>query len=1129
MNKLRNMKKKKKLLTLTMQSFKSRHAYIAVSLLLLFQFQSLASYNRTSRYHNTNENVKNLPVGIVITGSVVSDKNVPIEGVTVYVKNGGANATTDKNGKFSIRVSDKKAILVFTMMNYSKIQRVVGDETNIHVILNETSSSLNDVVVVAYGKQRKIDVTSAVSTISGESIVDAPVANISNALIGSSSGISGLTSSGEPGRNQSTINIRGLSSFNTAGVSPLVVIDGIEQPAEQPMAQLDAMDANEIKSISILKDAASTAVYGIRGANGVIIVTTKEGIKGKQIVSASLNTGATKASNLVKTSNSYEFAQMRNEAIGYENNENNNTSYNNLIFSDEDLWKFQHNRDYTPAEVNAMSITDAQKAQLNTSPAIWYGSQDLMKQEFGGSGIQKQANVNIRGGTDRVTYFTSVGYFSQGSILGNTSFDGSNTASTYDRYNYRSNIVLNSIPNTSITLSFAGQFGIVAGPGGNTSTTDNTARYKAMTQYIQEGNPFVVPGIIDGHLISTWGGIAGSTNDPLGLKTTTAGSPVAQLLTSGEGVLYNTLLTNTIRVVHKLSYILPGLTFTGNLSYDDNYNKTVVHNPSIPTYTFTRDALNPNILDFYGGAKHPDALNVNAASSVWNKTYLDGGFNYIKNNGQNRLTALLLGKASVYNMPGDSYHVPSGIEGFAARVTESYKQRYMGEIDLGYNGTEQFAPSQRFGFFPAVSVGWVISSEKFFPKAKWIDYVKIRGSFGIVGSDNLGGRRFLYNPSVFLQNQSGYYLGPSNGSSANSSNVGGGTLQSFVGNPNVTWETSKKTNLGLESNLLNGHIVFGLDVFFDRRDHILTTLGNIPATLGIAGANLPPANVGIVTNHGYELSLAYNNHIQAVGFSVSGNLSYAHNKIIYKAEAPYPYSWMDATGFSIGQYKGLKSDGFFNTPQQLTASPYNSYNSNQKILGDIRYKDINGDGIIDNSDMVPIGYPNLPEYAFNINSKFTYHGFDFSILFNGTANGSFALNPGYTFMFFKTWGMTYQWQYDDRWTPEKAASGAKILYPRAQINPSSASANFIPSDFWLKSSNFIKIKNLVVGYTLNAQELKKAGIGITSIRFYANANNLLTFKNALTKYGFDPEILDTNTSYVFPLTHAFIVGANIIF
>ena len=280
-------------------------------------------------------------------------------------------------------------------------------------------------------------------------------------------------------------------------------------------------------------------------------------------------------------------------------------------------------------------------------------------------------------------------------------------------------------------------------------------------------------------------------------------------------------------------------------------------------------------------------------------------------------------------------------------------------------------------------------------------------------------------------------------------------------------------------------------------------------------------------NKGYEILLEWSDKLNEFKYGVTGAISYAKNKIVYQAEAANPYYWQNSTGYSIGQYKGLVSDGFFNTPAELANRPYNTYSSNKNILGDIRYKDINGDGLIDNKDMVPIGYNNLPEYAYNLKLNLSYKGFDFSLLVNGTSNGSFYLNSGYDIMFFKQSGTPWTWQRDGRWTPEKVANGTPITYPRTQIDY--VGSNFITSDFWLKSTNFLKIKNLELGYTIPAKFLKRANVGLSSVRIYANGNNVYTFKNALTPYGFDPETADPGTSYVFPFTRAWVFGANIVF
>jgi hypothetical protein len=352
-----------------------------------------------------------------------------------------------------------------------------------------------------------------------------------------------------------------------------------------------------------------------------------------------------------------------------------------------------------------------------------------------------------------------------------------------------------------------------------------------------------------------------------------------------------------------------------------------------------------------------------------------------------------------------------------------------------------------------------------------------------------------------------------------------GTYEGAVGNPDVTWEVATKTGLGLDSRFLRERLTLTFDLFKDDRTNILTTSSIIPSTFGVSGGNIPPINVGITTNHGYEVSLAWNDNLRDFNYSVAGAISYARNKVVYQAEASNPYYWMNSTGYSIGQYKGLISDGFFNTPEELANRPYNAYSSNKNILGDIRYKDINGDNRIDYMDMVPIGYNNLPEYAFNLKVAFSYKGFDFNALFNGTANGSFYLNSGYDYMFFKQSGTPWTWQADGRWTPEKVANGAPITYPRAQIDVQGS--NFVQSDFWLRSTNYLKLKNIEIGYTIPAKLLSRAGIG--SLRIYANGNNVFTFKNELKEQGFDPESADPNNAYVYPFTRAFVFGANIEF
>jgi len=1063
---------------------------------------------------------------IKVTGNVKDEESHYLSGVSVRVKGTSTGTLTNINGDFAINVPKPNDTLEFTYIGYATLD-LPASSTSMSVVMKGSSGSLNEVVVIGYGKQKQLTVTGAVATISGKELSRIPVANVSNMLLGSVSGISGVQTGGEPGRNAASIYIRGVSTYGSQ--TPLVVIDGIQQPEENAFDELNNMSASDIENVSILKDASATAVYGIRGANGVIIVTTKRGALGKPVLSLSTNYGYTKAATLMKTVNSYEYAVMRNQAIQTQLSDFGDNAYAAYLFSPDDIWKFQHNRDYTPDEVAAMNLTNAQKAQLNASPAMYYGSVDWMQEEFGGTGPQQQYNVSVSGGTEKVKYFSSVGYFSQGSILANTNYHGASTGSSFSRYNIRSNFDVHVTKDLTATINLSGEFGNTAGPGaGSAGPYDLNGRYKAIMQYIFDANPFYSPGIIDGHLVNYYEGIAGTYANPLGLKIGSSignQNPVYNLLTSGSEKLYNTLLSGTATLKYDLHSITRGLTAHASINYQGEYVKSVSYFPSLPVYGVRRDSANPNVLDFFDGAITPNTFDSDPGhNSAWYKMYYEGGLNYDRKFGDHTVSALVLGTAQKYSMPSDNFNTPSGLMGFVGRATYNYKERYLAEANMGYNGTEEFAPGHRFGFFPAFSLGWIVTNESFIPKNNMLTYLKIRGSYGQVGNDQLGSRRYLYLPSTFITGQSGYYWGNSNGSVQNP--YYSGTVEGALGYPGVTWERSKKYNIGLDARLLQDKLSVTLDFFKENRSDILTEIGIIPAVYGVPQSSVPPANIGRTTNHGYEVTLDWRDKIGNLTYYINGNVSYAKNKILYEAENPNPYSWMDQTGHSIGQYFGLVSDGFFNTAEELNNRPYNSFTNNIATLGDIRYKDINGDGIIDNKDEVPIGYPNVPEFYFNLKLGVSYKGFDVNAVFIGSARGSYYLPTGLTIPFYKYAGNAMQWEYDGMWTPEKAASGQKITFPRPQIGADPTSNNFLTSDFWLVSNNFKRLSNFEIGYTLpKSSFLQRASI--SSLRLYVNGNNLFTWGNALK--GLDPQTQDNSTPYVYPMTRVINFGANIQF
>jgi TonB-linked SusC/RagA family outer membrane protein len=1069
---------------------------------------------------------------VKVQGTITGKNGEGLPNATVSVVNSAQSSVSDNLGRFSITVPAGSTLQFSYVGYYNRLQKVSSATVlNIQLDENPNYQQMGDVVVVGYGKQKSPTVTGAVGVISGKDLIQTPVANITNMLIGRTAGISGVQATGEPGLNTTAIRIRGIATLN--GQDPLIVIDGIQQPAEQPFLILNAMDANEIESISILKDASATAVYGIRGANGVIIVTTKRGRLNKPQFGFSANQGFTKAASLFQTLNSYQFALLRNEAIRNAQAAGDR-SFDNILFTDDEIWKFQNNRDYTPAEVDAMSSLSAeQKEALKNSPALYYTSHNYYKEQFGGVGRQQQYNLNVSGGTDRVKYFTSLGYFQQDGILSNTDYGGANNNPRYRRYNFRSNFDIDVAKNFQLSVNLGGQSSIGKGPGAGTTSSDFANRYQAIIQNILENSPFTGPGIVDGKLVTGFIGLGGDATNPLGLKGGTGYTPLAQLLTSGMRTMYTTTLNSVVTLRHTMGYLTHGLESHVTVAYDDSYTKGYSQTNPIPQYSAMRDTKDPNNIIFIGGQVTPSSTSDNQGNSSWRKLYIEAAINYNRSFGGHNVSALVLGNAQRYtaaNSAGNAqaYNTPSGLMGLVGRATYNYNERYLVEFNMGINGTENFAPNQRFGYFPAVSAGWILSNEKFFPDTKWLTWVKFRGSYGEVGNDQIGGRRYLYLPNTWSTSAGGYWFGNSNGSTSNPSYAG--AAESTLGNPDVTWERARKINLSAELKFINNKLSVIGSLFREKRNNILVTSGVIPANYGVAQGSTPPLNLGRVSNKGFEIEAGWNDEIGKVSYFIKGNYSFARNKIEYQAEAPFPYPWMNVTGFSIGQYKGLIADGFYNTQREVNNRPFNKYSANAR-LGDLKYRDVTGDGIIDEKDLVPIGYSNLPQVAYNLSVGFSYKGFDISALFIGTAKGSFP-QSGYILSspFAKNVGEVLQYAYDGRWTAEKFANGEKINYPAISFSGGQANNNPL-STFWLKNNDFKRLKNLELGYTFQQQNplLKRANI--KGIRLYLNGNNLITWDEEVLE-GIDPEQADVgknNMGYLYPLVRTFNVGLNIQF
>ncbi len=1079
-----------------------------------------------------------------ISGVVLDETGEPVIGAAV-IETGSKNGTiTDFEGNFELEVKSGASVTV-SAIGYSDYVFTASSGAPMRIVLKEDSLMLQETVVTAFATQKKVNVTGAITTVKGDDVLLAPVANVSSALVGITPGISAVTVSGEPGQDAADIAIRGISSYS-GNTAPLIVIDGIEQPASQAMSILNGISANDILGISVLKDASSTAVYGIRAANGVIIVTTRRGQQGAPKVSFSGNFGLTAATNVQRGLSSYEYALFRNEAIMNEVAGYGSTPLMNYLFTDDDLWKFQHNRDFTPAEVEAMNLTPAQKQQLLNSEALYYGTSDAYAELYSRIAPQWSANVSVSGGADRVKYFVSLNYFDQQSIMQNANYFGVNTGSRYQRYNVRANIDVDIAKYTTLSVNTSGQFGTTTGPG----TGSLYSRYSGIMQIIYEGNPFTNRSmIIDDKLIVDFDYPQNSVQDGLHKRTDNemTGGWLPALLSRSEGTTTNTRVDVTMRLRHDFSYLLKGLDLQTSVRYQENYSKVAVRSFAIPQYTVRRSLTNPNELEFFGGTVGTDGY----ASGSWGGMrdfYADIVLNYQGNFGKHNIGGLVLGRATKYTMPNDSFNTPSGLIGSSARLTYDYDTRYMLELNFAYNGTENFAKGHRFGFFPAASAGYVITNEPFFPENDILTFLKVRASYGLVGNDQIGGKRYLYLPGTYSINmgpgsftsttssgslQSNYYQFGTSTDSYNTIYLG--SAEGALGNEDVTWEKSSKFSTGLELKMLRNRFYLTADYFSENRRDILTTLGVIPVTFGVPSWDTAAVNVGQVTNHGFELVAGWEDSIGDFRYTVEGNLTYAKNTIKYMAEAPNPYPWMNQTGHSIGQYYGYKTDGFYDTLEELNNRPFFSQSANAVTLGDIKYVDLNGDGLIDSKDIAPIGYPNRPLMNFGGKIALSWRGFDLKMILSGTAMGTYYV-ARITSPFFKRAGNAFLWQYEGRWTPEKVASGAEITYPRAVYDASQDHYDFGPkSDLWALSSDHLRIKNVEFGYTFPKNSAFMQKLKISGLRIYANANNLLTLFDKMSRYGIDPETKDNlggsegNISYVFPLTRTTNIGVNINF
>lgn len=1000
------------------------------------------------------------PVPFTVRGVVADEKGMGLEGVSVVLKNTGAGTQTNNRGEFSIQVPDEGAILEFSRVGYQSRSLQVGNRTVLNVVLAEAQQSLEQVVVVGYGAQKKATVTGSISTVTTKEILKSPSSNVTNSLVGRLTGVAAIQRSGQPGANAANILIRGAATYNDA--SPIVIIDGIER------SNFGDIDPNEIESVSVLKDASSTAIFGIRGANGVIIVTTKAGREGKPRISYSGNVSVQSYTGIPKAVDSYTNAILLNEA-----NRNDGLAE---TWAPEEIQKFKDGSD-----------------PLGYPNVNWF---DLLTRKYN---TQTQHNINVSGGTKLVKYFASVGYlFEDGIFKKFQSPFGFSTTPNYTRYNFRSNLDFTLSKNLQVGVRLGGRLQQRYQPAGLQGSSFSYDNVEGMISRILQTPAYAFPVTLpDGRI---------AQNPSVG---TNIWNPYAVITRWGtRNDEFNTIESN-VNINYKLDGITKGLSFKGVFGYDSYFSQVARRNANWAAYVWDRKTGAITVSPDRPRDEPLSGFNATSGGNI--NTNLQAGLNYNRSFGRHNVSSVVLGTRQLIQQEGTGIAAaPSAAQGIVNRTTYNWDEKYFVEFNAAYNGSERFAPGYHYGFFPAVSAGWTLSKETFMDKAAWLDYMKIRGSYGVVGNDKLPGNigRFYFLTDYSVTSGGVTFGLPT---STVSSPI---VVVSSNGNPLVTWERGTKRNIGLESRLLNGAVSVNLDVFDERRRNILTTRSSGQVLYGLT---YPALNIGEVYNKGYEAEVNLTRRFGAVTYGLNTQLSFARNKIINKDEPLGAPDYQKQQGKSIGQFFGYLTDGFYTSKEDIDKSVPNSLG--KPIPGDLKYIDYNGDGVISSDDMVAIGYNRTPEYIYSFSPSLSWKGFALSVLFQGVANVSSDVvlsenNNGqqmYEFML-------------DRWTPQTAATATwPALHSRGN-----AFVNYRLNDFILQDASYLKLRNAEVSYSLPQRWLKP--LQISTLRVYLSGQNLYTW----TKFRMylDPENVNlSNTDFskqsIYPTSRIYNFGVNV--
>ena len=1017
-----------------------------------------------------------------ISGRVTDIKGEPLIGVNVTVDGDANGSITNMDGLYEIFVTKKSVVLKFTYIGFKTSEIRTNASTNIYdVTLEEQVNELEETVIVGYGTQRKISNIGAQSSMKMEDI-KTPSASLTTTLAGRLAGVVAVQRTGEPGKDAADIWIRGISTPNTS--SPLVLVDGVER-------SFNDIDPEDIESLTTLKDASATAVYGVRGANGVILIKTKPGKVGKPTVSADYYESFTRFTKMVDLADGITYMNAANEAM---RNDGIATKY----------------------------TEDQIRNTIAGKDPYLYPNVDWLKEIFNDWGHNRRVNVNVRGGSEKVAYYASVSYFNEtGMTVTDKNINTYDSKMKYSRYNFTTNLNIDVTPTTKVEIGAQGYLGEGNYPAISSADLYNAAMSISPVEYPKM---FFVNG--EAYVPGT------STNNNFN-------NPYSQATRRGYDNLTKNQIYSNLRVTQNLDMLTKGLKLTAMYAFDV-YNEIHVHQDRAEsTYNFLDTSVpydmngQPILQRIYEGS---NVLSYKQETSGNKKTYLEASLNYDRTfNDDHRVSALFLfNQQSKLLYPKGTLEdaIPYRMMGIAGRATYSWKDRYFAEFNIGYNGAENFSPKHRFGTFPAFGVGWVVSNEKFWqPLSKAVSFLKIRYTDGKVGNSEVSDRRFMYLDQMKENGDYGYKFGP-NGTKW----AGYETVNMAV---YLIWEESRKQDLGIDLKLFNDDLSIVFDLFKERRENILLKREHsMPSFLGY-NTSAPYGNIGIIENKGFDGTIEYNKRINKDWvIALRGNVTFNKDKWIQGELPEQKYEWMNQYGRNINGAKGYVAEGLFTQAEiddmarweslsaankAITPKPFASQFGTVKA-GDIKYKDLNNDGQIDAYDQTYISRGDVPTTVYGFGFTVGWKDLSVGMMFQGVAGAERVLNGSSINPFNGGGGSGNLYSnIDDRWTEENPDQNA--FYPRLSYGSETTSSinNFQKSTWWVRNMNFLRLKTLQLSYNLPKPWVNK--VHLKNAAVYVMGTNLFTLSRFKL---WDPE-LNTDNGASYPNTTSYSVGINFTF